>query len=423
VIAQIMTPLAIGWPNGTGPTEGPTVVAQIMMALGIGWPDVIFLVLLLAFCWLLSVLAYQQAINHVNWFIYPLIVLLLTWGAIRLFGWHNSVIASVGLPLLVAGAVGVHFSERSKGNRTTRIEYARGIIEEITVDPEREVSREVWRLAERVLNGSKAEVIGSARTLANMNHALTGSERAFLLRLMTYLLIGEPSWRLQAANDVILSIKMNRMASSTGRLVDRAYRADQKVIREYLIDSFSLEEIKTLCADMDIDFDTLPGDGKEAKSRELVDYCYRHERLGELLGLCREQNPTRFGELPIAQPQVREPAPTPSGIPSNKVPLPPNVVAQLSSHVYAITCGYCRGEGRNPLATSDWKVIEYSTGVCDICKGKGTLRVETSDAIIIHGACRGTGLYQDSARYNPGFCPGCHGLGVCSLSGELKIIS
>lgn len=400
------------------------MIVQTLATLGLDGRDVVFFILLLIFCSVLSISAYKQAINYFNWFTYPLTVLLMTWGALRLFGWYHSVIVFMGLLLLAASLVGIHFSERSKSNREARIEYAQKIIKDVTGDPEHDISREVWGLAGSVLNGSKVEVIGSSRTLAGMNHVLTDSERAFLLRLMTYLLAREPSWRLQAANEIILAIKTNRTASTTGRLVDRAYQADPKAIREYLTDCFNLEETKTLCADMDIDFDTLPGDGKEAKARELVDYCYRHERLGELLGLCREQNPTKFSGLAIFQPTVEAQLPKKPDAPSNKAPLPPSVVAQFSDHVYAVTCGYCQGKGRVPARTSEWKVIEYSSLVCNTCKGQGTLRVETSDAIVVHGACRGTGLeYANNSGPTADRCRGCNGLGVCSLSGGLKIIN
>jgi DNA-binding NtrC family response regulator len=51
-------------------------------------------------------------------------------------------------------------------------------------------------------------------------------------------------------------------------------------LRQTLDEKFDVEEIKDLCFDLGIDFDDLPGDGK--KTREVVAYCWRHDRLEEL---------------------------------------------------------------------------------------------------------------------------------------------
>jgi len=51
-------------------------------------------------------------------------------------------------------------------------------------------------------------------------------------------------------------------------------------LRLTLEERFDLEEIKNLCFDLDIDFDSLRGEGK--KAREVVAYCQRHDRLEEL---------------------------------------------------------------------------------------------------------------------------------------------
>ncbi len=49
-----------------------------------------------------------------------------------------------------------------------------------------------------------------------------------------------------------------------------------------LVKRRNLEELRTLCFDLDVDYDNLGGEGKEAKSRELVQYLVRHGRLAEL---------------------------------------------------------------------------------------------------------------------------------------------
>ena len=60
-------------------------------------------------------------------------------------------------------------------------------------------------------------------------------------------------------------------------------------LRRRLTTEFDLEELRTLCFDMGIDFDDLRGEGKDAKARELVMYCQRHELLGQLRATIRRE--------------------------------------------------------------------------------------------------------------------------------------
>ncbi len=54
-------------------------------------------------------------------------------------------------------------------------------------------------------------------------------------------------------------------------------------IREALIQRFSLEELRTLCFDINVDFDSLAGEGKSGKARELVAHMQRRSRLPGLV--------------------------------------------------------------------------------------------------------------------------------------------
>lgn len=56
----------------------------------------------------------------------------------------------------------------------------------------------------------------------------------------------------------------------------------QSKLRKILIDRFNEDELKTLCLDLAIDYDVLPGEGKAGKARELVAYLDRRNRLLEL---------------------------------------------------------------------------------------------------------------------------------------------
>ncbi|MCA9916306.1 MAG: AAA family ATPase [Anaerolineales bacterium] len=48
--------------------------------------------------------------------------------------------------------------------------------------------------------------------------------------------------------------------------------ADLARIRHALVDSFDLDELRTLCFDLGMDFESLPGQSKPAKAREMVNY-------------------------------------------------------------------------------------------------------------------------------------------------------
>ena len=51
---------------------------------------------------------------------------------------------------------------------------------------------------------------------------------------------------------------------------------------QWLKGYFNQTEIRTLCFEMDIPYDELPGEGASAKAQDLVEYCRRHNRLEEL---------------------------------------------------------------------------------------------------------------------------------------------
>lgn len=54
-------------------------------------------------------------------------------------------------------------------------------------------------------------------------------------------------------------------------------------LRKALIEQFNEEELKTLCFDLALDYEMLPGEGKGGKIRELIAYMKRRNRLQELV--------------------------------------------------------------------------------------------------------------------------------------------
>ncbi len=54
-------------------------------------------------------------------------------------------------------------------------------------------------------------------------------------------------------------------------------------LREVLATRFNEGELRTLCFDLGIDYDNLPGAGKADTARELVGYCERHNQVAALV--------------------------------------------------------------------------------------------------------------------------------------------
>lgn len=62
-------------------------------------------------------------------------------------------------------------------------------------------------------------------------------------------------------------------------------------LRELLTTYFNDGELRTLCFDLEIEYESLPGHGKADKARELVAYVRRHRRESELLLECQRLRP------------------------------------------------------------------------------------------------------------------------------------
>ena len=65
--------------------------------------------------------------------------------------------------------------------------------------------------------------------------------------------------------------------------------ADPAGLRQALIDYFSLDELRTLCFDLGIDFEELPGTSKGAKARDLVQYWRNRRDLNRLVEAIRHE--------------------------------------------------------------------------------------------------------------------------------------
>ncbi len=67
--------------------------------------------------------------------------------------------------------------------------------------------------------------------------------------------------------------------------------AYQAKLRQGIVNTFSAEELITLCSDLGVDYDNLPGQSKEARARELIAYLSRRQRLAPLVAYCKLHRP------------------------------------------------------------------------------------------------------------------------------------
>lgn len=62
-------------------------------------------------------------------------------------------------------------------------------------------------------------------------------------------------------------------------------------LRLALMNHFSESELKTLCFDLGVDYESLPGEGKEGKTREFIAYFERQKTIAELIDACAQRRP------------------------------------------------------------------------------------------------------------------------------------
>jgi nucleoside phosphorylase len=63
---------------------------------------------------------------------------------------------------------------------------------------------------------------------------------------------------------------------------------------------FDLEELRTLCFDLGVDYDSLRGEGKGAKARELLALFDRSGRIPELIEACAKRRPNVAWNIPVS---------------------------------------------------------------------------------------------------------------------------
>jgi DNA-binding NtrC family response regulator len=73
--------------------------------------------------------------------------------------------------------------------------------------------------------------------------------------------------------------------------VQEALAVDLSKTRRYLVEHFNESELRNLCFDLRVDYESLGGTGKGDKARELIGYYERRGLLHVLVEACRQRRP------------------------------------------------------------------------------------------------------------------------------------
>ena len=74
--------------------------------------------------------------------------------------------------------------------------------------------------------------------------------------------------------------------------------------RQQISNSFDIEELKTLCFDLELDYDTISGENKDAKIRELIKLMQRKDRMPQLVLQLKKSRPNKNWEEILQTNQV-----------------------------------------------------------------------------------------------------------------------
>lgn len=73
-----------------------------------------------------------------------------------------------------------------------------------------------------------------------------------------------------------------------------------ELLRKQLVATFDTEELRTLCFSLQVDYDSLTGDGKAAKVRELVAYYDRRDEMDKLIVAAHRLRPNQERWIDLA---------------------------------------------------------------------------------------------------------------------------
>ncbi len=101
---------------------------------------------------------------------------------------------------------------------------------------------------------------------------------------------------------------------------------------------------------------------------------------------------------------------------------------ETGEQIADLPCRYCDGDGKNPEAMNEetLAIVRYGLSSCDLCSGRGTIRLKFPDSPTNCAICQGTGRAKGSYRHGVGNvgckpCSKCDGSGYLSMSGRIEI--
>ncbi len=120
--------------------------------------------------------------------------------------------------------------------------------------------------------------VGEKRPLASLNQTQLEQEQ-IIRRLKGYGLLVQSASKVEINGRVFQTWIQQYAQRQPSPPMNRSAPAgaDLAKIRHTLVDAFDLDEMRTLCFDLGMDFESLPGQSKPAKAREMVNY-WRNRR-------------------------------------------------------------------------------------------------------------------------------------------------
>lgn len=89
-------------------------------------------------------------------------------------------------------------------------------------------------------------------------------------------------------------------------------------LRQTIVDLFSENELRDLCFDLSVDYESLPAVGKSDKARELIEHFKRRQRLNVLLVGIRDQRPAIVWQTIATEETPSSPGDTLTGAPQDR---------------------------------------------------------------------------------------------------------
>ncbi len=71
-------------------------------------------------------------------------------------------------------------------------------------------------------------------------------------------------------------------------------------LHRFIITHYDRKEFRTLCFDLDVEYDDLGGEGRSDKARELVRHVERRRQLPQLSNLLRQTRPDLFEQAGLS---------------------------------------------------------------------------------------------------------------------------